>query len=195
MLAAREAAHGLRIYHVEHPTPKHVENSHRGIMHAAHDPHLNAIDLDGLITKADPRCPLCPPGTCRGHLVGCHWRTPMIHDGFHDPAGLMPRHKQIDDMTVTEALRLEAHTNGHVYHMSLLPDLVAHCGRVGVIAVVEPKPDPRWLLDWPWQQLEAAAHANGTDLRARALRNLPHPGAGVRRVQAARRNGVPAWVI
>lgn len=194
MLTPAQARRGLHIYHEVFPR-KHVENSPRGVLHAAHDPHLNAIDLDGHITKADPRCPICRPGTCLGHLVAVHDAQPMIHDKFHDPAGRIGRHTLIQNMTLAEAQRLEAHTDGHVFRISTLAHLVALCGHHGVIAVVEPKPDERWTLDWPWQQLHAVANRFLTDLRSYTLRNLPHPGAGIPRAQAARRNGVPAWLI
>jgi hypothetical protein len=186
---------GLHIYHVQHPTPKHVENSDRGILHTAHDPDLNAVDLDGLITKADPRCPVCPAGMCRGHLVGCHWQEPMIRDGFHDPAGRLERHAMVRDMTLEEVCRLEATTDGHTYRIRPLAHLVALCGHHGVTAVVEPKPDHRWEEEWPWRQLLNAAHVGRTDLRAYALRNLPVPGAGARRLAPAHRLGIPAWLI
>lgn len=195
MMTPAQARRGLHILHVEAPTPKHVENSDRGVLRAAHDPHLNAIDLDGLITKADPHCPVCRPGTCRGHLVGTHWPAPILRDGFHDPLGLLGRHTTVANMTLPEVSRLVARTNGLTYRIHTLAHLVALCGHHGVIAVVEPKPDHRWTLDWPWQQLHGVATRFRTDLRSRTLRDLPEPGAGLARARAARRNSVPAWLI
>jgi hypothetical protein len=194
-MTTAQARAGLHLHHVEAPTPKHVENSLRGIRFAAHSPLFNGSDLDSLITLADPRCPVCARRTCRGHLLNTHWEHPMLRDGFHDPLGLLDPHTAVRHMTLPEAMRLEAHTDGHVYRIPTLASSLALCGRLGHIAVVEPKNDERFEEDWPWQLMERVAHTFRTDLRARALRDFPTPGAGLRRVRAARRNDVPAWTI
>jgi hypothetical protein len=179
------------IYHVRHPIKKHVENSIRGIRRAARRLFV-WIDLDLLITKADPECPLVGDeehvnGVCLGHIVGTHWDRPMLRDGFFDPEGLLSPRTTVRQMTLEEALRLKTKDG---YRIKRVRVLLRECALRGIGAYVEAKDDKRFELDWPWRYLKAAAKQRGCRLRARTIRNFPVRGAGRRRAQAARRNGV-----
>ena len=180
------------IFHVRHPIKKHVENSIRGIRRAAR--LLFAwIDIDLLITKADPDCPLPADdeehidGVCHGHIVGCHWDRPMLRDGFYDPEGELNPRLRVRDMSIDEALRLETKDG---YKIRRVRVLLRECALRHIGAYVEAKDDKRFELDWPWRYLNTAAKKRGCRLRARTIRNFPVRGAGRRRAVAARRNGV-----
>lgn len=189
--ARRRARHG--VFHVKAPIKKHVENSIRGIITAAR--RLFAwIDLDLLITKADPHCPFCTKDgvECRGHIVVCHWDRPMIRDGFFDPLGLLDPHTRVRDMTLEEVLRLRTKDGYRIWRVE---SLLGECALKRIGAFVEPKDDPRFELDWPWQHLRAEAVRRRCRLKARTIRNFPTRGAGTRRAAAARRNHVRARTI
>lgn len=185
------------IFHVGHPIKKHVENSIRGIKHAARR-HFRWIDIDELITKSDPDCPLPPDdeehvdGVCVGHIVGCHWDRPMVHDGFYDPKGKLHPRKRVRDMTLLQALRLKTEDG---YRIRRIRVLLRVCAIQNIGAYVEPKDDPRFELDWPWIYQRKIARLRGVRLRARTIRNFPTKNAGRRRARAARRNHVRAKTI
>lgn len=193
MMTTAQARRGLHIYHLDaRDAPKHKENSLRAVRLVHESPKWNALDIDTLITKADPKCPICPPRKCKGHLMACHWDRPMERDGFHDPHHELRHDTRLRDMTVREARRLVAPGG---YHIPFLSTMISHCARLDVIPVVEPKDDPRFELDWPWQLLHRLDVHTHAGLRVRTLRDFPKPGAGIRRRDAARRNDIPAWLI
>lgn len=185
------------IFHLSFPFKKHVENSIRGIKTAAKR-HFTWIDLDELITKADPNCslPADDPehvnGQCLGHIVGCHWDRPMERDGFYDPEGVLHHHTRVREMSIDEALRLKTKDG---YSIRRIKTLLVVCAMKRVGAWVEPKDDPRFELDWPWQYQKSLQRRFKFRLRARAIRNFPSVNAGLRRVRAARRNGIRANTI
>lgn len=185
------------IFHLSFPFKKHVENSIRGIKAAAKR-HFTWIDLDELITKADPNCslPADDPehvnGQCLGHVVGCHWDRPMERDGFFDPQGVLHHHTRVREMSIDEALRLKTKDG---YSIRRIKTLLVVCAMKRVGAWVEPKDDPRFEQDWPWQYQKSLQRRFKFRLRARAIRNFPSVNAGLRRVQAARRNGIRANTI
>lgn len=179
------------IYHVAHPIKKHVENSIRGIRRAARLGFV-WIDLDLLITKADPDCHFVGDeehvdGVCLGHIVGCHWDRPMLRDAFFDPTGEVSPRTKVRQMTLLQVLNLKT-ADG--YHIKRVRVLLRECALKKIGAYVEAKDDKRFELDWPWVYLKAAAKKRGCRLRARTIRNFPVRGAGRRRAQAARRNAV-----
>lgn len=175
-------------FHVKWPRMKHVENSIRGVLYAiAHK--FARIDLDMCITVADPHCPAKyhPNGEkCRGHVVGCHWPQPLLKDGFKDPAGRLAKHAQISQMSLEQALRLRARGG---YRISLIDDLIRRCG-THIIALLEPKGDPRFTQDWPWQHILDVANAANVHVQVYAL-----PANAAALPVARRVGGFKAWVI
>lgn len=167
----------MRIFHVQWPILKHVENSIQGIRKAARLGY-DAIDLDLLITKD-------------GVVVVCHWMQPLKRDGFKDPWRRIQVHALVKELTWEQIKRLRA-GNGE-YRIIRVERALRECYARKIIPYLEPKNDKRFEEDWPWQQIVAAARAIGVRVWVRAIRNFPTEGAGLRRVQAARRNGVPRW--
>lgn len=161
-----------RIFHVKAPIKKHVENSLRGIRRAARG-RYDAIDLDLQMT-AD------------GVIVGTHWGRPMVHDGFHDPQGKIPRYRPVRRLRWIQLARLVAPGG---YHIQTIETLLRGCERRGLVAVLEPKGDPRFEQEWPWQHLAIVAEDLGATVSVRAL----HENAAA--LPAARRAGFEAWEI
>lgn len=190
----------MRIYHLKFPRMKHEENSRRGVRAARRWLRrlFGWIDLDELMTKADPDCPLKgddehgPDDICRGHRVCTHWDYPMIRDRFYDPEGLIDPHTRVRDMTLAEVQRL---TTKDGYRISRTHVLVALCVRLKVGAYLEPKDDPRFEQDWPWQYMARVRKRTGARIRVRSIKNFGGFKAGYRRVLAARRNGFKARTI
>lgn len=170
---ARRWFRGL-IFHVEWPRYKHEENSPRGDREAKRR-GKRGTDLDLLITKADPHCPLPAGdpehvnGACRGHIVNTHWPHLMLRDGFRDPKKALPRHLAVDEMTLPQVLRLVAGRWPRRYRVRRLVAALRHCGRLGLAAVVEPKGDPRFEEQWRWDYIAAVADDTGCAISVRAL--------------------------
>lgn len=171
----------MRIFHVKWPTPKHRENSLRGIRYAARHGYTH-IDLDLLITRDNV-------------IVGCHWQRPMVHDKFYDPAGIIHRGMRIKSLNWAQVRTLRAGRGLRRYRIQRVERLLAECARRGIVAYLEPKDDKRFEEDWPWQHIAAVADDVGAHVMVRAIRDFPTTDAGVRRVKAARRNGFEAKVI
>ena len=189
----------MRIYHLKFPHMKHEENSLRGVRRARRWLRrlFGWIDLDDLITKADPDCPLDGDdehvdGRCLGHQVGTHWDRPMKRDRFHDPEGLIDPSTRVRDMTLAEVERLRAPGG---YRISRIHVLLRECARLKVGGYVEPKDDPRFEQDWPWQYLARVRRRTGARVKVRSIKNFGGFKAGYRRVLAARRNGFKARTI
>lgn len=161
-----------RIRHVQWPVMKHVENSLRGIRYAARHGY-DAIDLDMQITSD-------------GRIVGTHWARPMVRDGFHDPDHKIPRYRTVRRMTYRQVRRLVSSDH---YRIQPIETLLRACARRGVVALLEPKGDPRFAQDWPWQHLAAVAEDVGATVSVRALRENADALA------PARRAGFEAWEI
>ena len=144
-----------RIYHVKFPLMKHVENSVRGIRRAARR-LFKAIDLDILITKADPDCPHHghpehgPGDVCRGHLVGCHWQKLLRRDKFRDPQHRIALDAMVRNLTLDQVLRLKT-VDG--YRVSPIERLLRVCAMRHLVALLEPKDDKRFELAWPWENI------------------------------------------
>lgn len=171
----------MRIYHVEAPTPKHVENSLRGIRYAARH-GFDAIDLDMLITADDV-------------IVNTHWDRPMARDGFRDPRHKISRERRVRDLSWEKVSRLVAGHWPRRYRIQRIERQLRACARHGIVAYLEPKDDPRFELDWPWREIRKAADACGAHVLVRSIRDFGGRSAGVRRVDAARRNGFSGKVI
>lgn len=186
-----------RILHVKWPIFKHVENSLRGIRYAARH-GFDGIDLDLLITKADPHCRHCKPGTCWGHVVGCHWRRPGVRDDMHDPERAIARAALVSTMTLDEAMRLRS-VDG--YRIFPVERLLRACARRGIVAGLEAKNDRRFEEPRPWLHIFAVAEDLGTVVSVWSIKDLPTRDAGTRRVKAAQRAAarmglhVEAWTI
>lgn len=160
-----------RILHYKQPR-KHIENSLRGIRRAARG-HFDAIDLDMQITSD-------------GRIVGTHWGRPMVLDGFHDPERKIPRYTPVRRMTYAQVRRLV--TPGR-YRIQPIETLLRACARRGIVALLEPKGDPRFRQDWPWEHLADVADDVGCTVSVRAL---PENAAAL---APAERAGFEAWQI
>lgn len=165
----------MRIFHIAVRSGwKHVENSLRGIRKALRL-HYPAIDIDILITKDNV-------------VVACHWDRPMVRDQFHDPAHRIQVHDMVRELTWEQISTLRAPGG---YRIQRIETILRECARDKIIAYLEPKDDKRFEEDWPWQHIVACAKEYGTRVWVRSIRNFATPGAGVRRVEAAIRNGIP----
>lgn len=163
------------IYHRDRPF-KHIENSPRGVrLAAAHDD--DGIDIDLQIT-AD------------GVICACHDNQPLEH-GFFDPLHRLPRDMKISEHKWTQVSRLVAVTGGRVYRIPRIERMFRACHRHHRVAVVEPKANKAFRLDWPWQYMAEEAEAAGCALSARALPELD----GAAHIAAAHRAGIEAWLI
>lgn len=179
-----------RIYHVKYPVMKHVENSVRGIRRAARR-LFKAIDLDILITKADPHCQHVGHaehvnGKCLGHIVGCHWQKLLRRDKFRDPEHRISLDAKVRNLTLDQVLRLKT-VDG--YHVQPIAVLLRTCAMRHIVALLEPKNDARFALSWPWNYIALIAEDLGTTVSVRAL---PQNAAAL---PAARRVGFAAWMI
>ena len=153
----------MRTYHLQWPRMKHEENSLRGIRYAARH-GFDAIDIDMLITSDDV-------------IVGCHWPEPMERDGFRDPRHKIGRDTPVRRMTWEQVSRLVAGHWPRRYRIQRIERLLAACAKRGIIAYLEPKGDPRFELDWPWQEIRKHADVVGAHVRVRVLRD--HHGPAV----------------
>lgn len=183
-------------FHVEHPVPKHVENSPRGCRYAARHGY-DSIDLDML-----PDGPLAARATdptpmtfaeIAGHIRNDHWLDPFLHDGFRDPRRILGPGHLITRMTPDQIDRLVA---GHWplrYRIPHIEDQLALCAQlrthrgVPLKALLEPKKSRAWLRQEVWEYLawvceEHDAHA--------AVYSLFHEC-----LPFARRAGFTAWPI
>lgn len=164
-----------RIYHRLRPY-KHIENSKRGAR-LARRLGLPSIDWDLQIT-AD------------GVIVVCHDNQPMLH-GFFDPLHRLPRDAKISELTWAQVSRLRARTGVRLYRIQRIETMLRFAARLGINAVLEPKANRRFSLDWVWQRIVAVAEDVGATVSVRALPEL----GGVAHVAAARRAGIQAWLI
>lgn len=142
----------MKIFHLEWPNWKHLENSIRGIRKAARLGY-DAIDLDILITKD-------------GVIVVCHWDRPMIKDEFHDPARRISIHAMVRELTWEQVKSLRAPGG---FRIMRIETALAACARARIIAYLEPKDDPRFAADAPWAYIKSVATKYGTKVRVRAL--------------------------
>jgi hypothetical protein len=72
-------------------------------------------------------------------------------------------------MTWTQVSRLVAGRWPRRYRIRSIEAALYHCARLGLIAYLEPKGDPRFAQDWPWQHIRAVADDVGCHVRVRAL--------------------------
>jgi Glycerophosphoryl diester phosphodiesterase family len=164
-----------RIFHLLRPF-KHVENSKRGARRAKRL-GFKSIDWDLQITKD-------------GVIVVCHDNQPMLH-GFFDPLGRLPRDAKISELTWAQVSRLLARSGGLFYRIRRIETMLAFAAHLGLVALLEPKSNRRFSLDWVWQYIAKVAEDVGATVSVRALRELH----GEEHVAAARRAGIKAWVI
>lgn len=149
----------MSVFHLKRPRKKHEENSIRGV-HEAKRRGDDEIDIDLLMDLL-------------GFIYGCHWPFPMLRDGFHDlifpRRKRMPARTNIKRMTPEQVGRLVAFTRGRVYRIRRIERLLRECARVGIGAVLEPKGDPRFNQDAPWQHLAKVCDDLGVHARVYAL--------------------------
>lgn len=169
----------MSIFHLKWPHMKHEENSLRGIEKAARR-RDDEIDIDLQMTKD-------------GVIVGCHWPRPMVRDGFHDPKHCLRRTRTVRSMTWEQVKRLRTRKGN--YHISRIESLLKKCAEEGVIARLEPKGDKRFEDVEVWREVKAEAKKHGAKVRGYSLRNSGGRGAGVRRVAAMKKAGIPSKVI
>ena len=185
---------GRSIFHLKaRDYPKHVENSPRGDWMAKRR-GKRGTDLDILMTAADPHCPYRGhpehvDGECRGHVVNTHWPRLMLRDGFRDPFDKIPHTTPVHRMTLRQVLRLAAGRWPRRYHVRTIERALRHCGRLGIVAVLEPKGDPRLEQLWVWEYIAKVADAVGCEVSARAL---PENAAALVPAHAV---GIDTWII
>lgn len=161
-----------RIFHLKWPHFKHEENSVRGAVYA-HRHGYNAIDLDLQIT-AD------------GFVVVTHWARPMRRDRFYDPKHKIGPHRPVDKLDWWQVRRLRTHDG---YRIRRVERMLRVCADLGIVALLEPKGDPRFKKLWPWEHIAAVADDVGCTVSVRALRE----NAGA--LPVARSVGFEAWEI
>lgn len=183
----------MTVAHPKPGQPYRQVNRLRGVRQAKRDGH-DEIDLDTLRSKPNPKCRTCRRRKvkCKGHDVGCHWRRPLLHDGFRDPLFRIKKDACVEDLTYEQLHRLIAPDGSRIW---LTDRLLAECAKVGIGAVLEPKGDPVYETDEPWEHFAQVGDDLGVHIRMYALRNRPTEGYGSRVVPVARRNGVPGKVI
>ena len=174
-LRTRARRHIGRIFHLLRPY-KHVENSRRGAKRAKRRGYPS-IDWDLQITRD-------------GVIVVCHDGQPLRH-GFFDPLRRIHRDARIRDLTWAQVSRLRARTGLRLYRIQRIEPMLKLAHRLRLTAVLEPKNDARFGLDWVWQYIAETAEQYGTTVSVRALRELH----GIPHVAAARRAGFQAWLI
>lgn len=143
----------MRIFHLKWPRMKHEENSVRGIRYAARHGY-DWIDLDLQMTKD-------------GVVVVTHWARPMRKDRFRDPRSLIHPGTSVRHLTWNQIRRLRT-TDG--YRIPRVEAALRACHRYGIGAYLEPKGDPRFHAEAPWQHIAKVADDVGTHVRVRALR-------------------------
>lgn len=149
----------MSVFHLKFPRMKHEENSIRGV-HEAKRRGDDEIDIDMLMDLL-------------GFIYGCHWPFPMLRDGFRDL--ILPRRRRmlrrtnIKRMTPRQVGRLVAFSRGRAWRIRRIERLLAECAKVGIGAVLEPKGDPRFDYDKPWQHLAKVVDDLGVHARVYAL--------------------------
>lgn len=188
------------IFHVEYPRMKHEENSNRGDREAKRR-RKRGTDIDLTISAPDPRCPLVgdrehgPGDVCRGHVLRNHWLRALLRDRFRDPLRRIGRRARVDRLTWPKIHRLVAVTRGRKYRITRIRRALRHCARLGLAAVLEPKGDKRFELDWPWDYIFAVAEDVGCTVSIRALPENAAALAVAERVAARSGQHVETWEI
>lgn len=164
----------LPIFHTRKGEKYHRGNSIRGIRRARRRGYP-AIDLDILITLD-------------GVVIGCHWPRPLWRDGFRDPKRKVSKTADVKHLRWAVVHRLVA---GYVtrYRIQRIETLLGECARLGIIAVLEPKGDPRFDRRATWDHIAAIAEDKGAEVMVRAL---PQNASAL---PAARAAGFKAWEI
>jgi hypothetical protein len=153
------------------------------------------------MSAADPKCPLKgdpehgPGDVCRGHILNNHWLRALLRDRFKDPLRKIARRARIDRLTWPQVSRLVAVTRGRKYRIRRIARRLRHCARLGLVAVLEPKGDPRFELDWPWEYIFAVAEDAGCAIAIRSLRENRAALTAARRVAARSGVHVETWRI
>ena len=125
-----------KLYHV-HGQPYHIENSLHGLVLAKRG-GFDGIDLD--------------VNASRDNIIfATHWGRPMIHDGFHDPLGKLPRTTDVHDMTADQVRRLR--TRDGRFQIRRVSTLIKGARRLGLSIEVEAKPSPPLYRPRAWHNL------------------------------------------
>lgn len=177
-------------YHVEAPTPKHVENSIRGSTWAKrHGFRTTDLDMlpDAVLTQAVHLGKPITPAVCKGHVRNTHWPECIRHDGFRDPKGILHRDDHVQQMYPHELDRLVAGHRPRLYHIPTIEAQIAHCGAIHLQALLEPKHSMVWMRPEVWVYLAAVCDAYNTRTAVYSLMHecLPY----------ARHAGFNAWAI
>lgn len=144
------------IYHLSWPHYKHEENSIHGVR-VAHRKHYARIDID-LTVSAEH------------HIFANHWAHPMLKDGFRDPLRQIDRHTSMHQMTDAQIERLVAgHRPFRRYHIHRIETILAECGRLGIVALLEPKGAPLFDHVETWTYLMKVADQVGAHIEVYAL--------------------------
>lgn len=158
-----------KILHSAKGQPYHEVNSLRGPIAAKRRGYVG-IDLDVNGSKDDI-------------IFATHWGRPMLHDGFRDPLGLLPRTTDVHDMTADEVRRLRTRDGFQIRRVSTL---IKGARRLGLSVEVEAKPSPPLYQKRAWQNLadELAGKVDG--VLVKVLLDLgPHPENRLKAAHAA----------
>lgn len=143
----------MRIFHLQFPRMKHEENSVRGAVYASRHGY-NAIDLDLQMT-AD------------GFIIVTHWARPMRKDRFYDPRHRIGPDRPVHKLDWWQVRRLRTRDG---YRIQTVDRMLRVCARLGIVAYLEPKGDPRFGRDETWQHIAQVADDVGAHVKVRALR-------------------------
>lgn len=148
----RRLAWPRRILHYKRPR-KALENSVRGARRA-HAEGFDGVDFD-------TRC------TADGVLVAAHDRDPERWDKFYDPRHKIPHGTPIEHLTWAEVSRLRTRDGLRIRRIETL---LRVCGRLGLVAVIEPKTRAAGTRA-AWDHVVKVADAVGCHVVAYALRS------------------------
>lgn len=158
-----------KIFHVPHGTPYHVENSLRGVALAKRLGY-DGIDLDVNASADDI-------------IYGTHWGRPMIHDGFRDPLGEIPRTTDVHRMNSAAIGRLRT-ADG--YRIRRVSTLIKGARRLGLSIEVEAKPSPPLYEKRAWKNLADELDGKTEGVLVKVLLDLgPNPQNRLKAAHAA----------
>lgn len=141
-----------RILHRLRPH-KRFENSLRGVVYA-HEHGYDGVDIDTRTTKD-------------GVVVGAHDRDPWRWDKFYDPSGRIPHGTPIEALTWRQVRRLRTKDG---FRIRRIETFLRVCGRLDVVAVIEPKTRAAGTLA-VWQHIVAVATRRRCRVAAYGLRS------------------------
>jgi glycerophosphoryl diester phosphodiesterase len=159
-----------KIFHVEHGTPYHVENSLYGLVLAKRGGY-DGIDLDVNASKD-------------AVIFATHWGRPMARDGFRDPLGKLSRRTNMHDMTAKQIGRLR--TEDGRFKIRRVSTLIKGARKLDLSIEVEAKPSPLLYQKRSWKKLAEELDGKVDGVLVKVLLDLgPHPENRLKAAHAA----------